>query len=86
MPWHSPRVSREQLLTAFEEENIDVRCFFWPLSGLPMFSPRPRNLNAVALSSRAINLPSYHDISHMDMDRVAEVVQELARNRSGRGR
>jgi len=53
-------VTRERLLEAFREENIDARVFFWPLSGLPVFGGRPTNPIADDTARRAINLPSFH--------------------------
>jgi perosamine synthetase len=70
-------IMREQLQTAFAAENIDARVFFWPLSSLPMFTPRPENRNAWDIPARAINLPSYHDLTDAEMDRVAQVVRSL---------
>lgn len=68
-------VTREHLQRAFTAENIDARVFFWPLSGLPMFTPRPENRNAWDIPQRAINLPSYHDLTDDDLDRVASVIR-----------
>jgi len=70
-------VTRERLQAAFAAENIDARVFFWPLSSLPMFVPRPENRNAWDIPGRAINLPSYHDLTDAEMDRVAQVVRSL---------
>lgn len=70
-------INREMLLAAFAEACIDARVFFWPLSGLPMFIPVPGNVNAWSIPDRAINLPSYHDMSEDDMERVAEVIRKL---------
>lgn len=67
-------VSREQLQAAFREENIDARVFFWPLSSLPMFEPKPGNINAWSIPERAINLPTYHDISDVELERVCNVI------------
>lgn len=75
-------VSREKLLAAFAKEGIDARVFFWPLSGLPMFEPEPGNLNAWSIPGRAINLPSYHDMTDEDIDRVARVIRNLLHDRS----
>jgi perosamine synthetase len=69
------QVSRERLQTAFQADNIDARVFFHPLSSLPMFTPRTANTVAWDIPTRAINLPSYHDISADDMDRVAAVIE-----------
>lgn len=71
-------ITREKLQIAFAEENADARVFFWPLSELSMFKPVRSNLHAWDIPSRAINLPSYHDISEEDLARVAGVVISLA--------
>lgn len=68
-------ISRETLLAAFSKADIDARVFFHPLSGLPMFTPRPENQVAWDIPSRAINLPSYHDMSEEDLARVVSVVE-----------
>jgi perosamine synthetase len=68
-------VKREELTSAFAEENIDARLFFYPLSGLPMFRPMPENLNAWEIPGRAMNLPSFHDMTTADQDRVIEVIR-----------
>lgn len=62
---------REALLARFKADNIDGRVFFWPLSSLPMFQPRPQHRVSHSLARRALNLPSYHDMSDADIDRVA---------------
>lgn len=71
-------VTREALQAAFARENIDARVFFHPLSSLPMFDPRPENRIAWDIPARAINLPSYHDMSDGDLDRVCRVLERLA--------
>jgi len=65
---------REALLAAFKADNIDGRVFFWPLSSLPSFAPCPNNSVSHSLSVRALNLPSYHDLSTVDLARVARFV------------
>lgn len=70
-------VVREALLTAFEADNIDGRVFFWPLSSLQAFKPRPQNTVAYGLPGRAINLPSYHDMTSVEQDRVIAVVRAV---------
>lgn len=68
-------IKREHLQVAFAAENIDARVFFWPLSSLPMFQPRPENRNAWDIPGRAINLPSYHEMSSVDLARVCAVIR-----------
>jgi perosamine synthetase len=70
-------IKREQLMTAFAEENVDARVFFWPLSSLPMFERVYANINANLIAERAINLPSYHDIGEAEQERVSVLVRSL---------
>lgn len=70
-------VTREALQRAFAEENIDARVFFHPLSGLPMFAPRPANRNAWDIPGRAINLPTFHDMTEAELDRVSCVLRSM---------
>ena len=65
------------ILKKFKEKNIDGRVFFSPLSSLSMFSPKKLNFNSWSIPNRSINLPSYHDISTDEMDRVIEVLLTL---------
>ena len=66
---------RDVLLAAFQSSEIDGRVFFWPLSMLPMFEARPQNKVARGLCTRALNLPSYHDMTVSDLGRVVDVVR-----------
>jgi perosamine synthetase len=71
-------VSRERLQAAFAADNIDARVFFHPLSSLPMFSAAcATNVHAADIPKRAINLPSFHDMSEDEQDRVCAVVEAL---------
>ena len=70
-------VTREKLQAAFAEADIDARVFFHPLSSLPMFDDRPENRVAWDLPTRAMNLPSYHDITTAELDRVVAVVHRF---------
>jgi len=66
---------REALLAAFTAEQIDGRVFFWPMSMLPMFDAQPTNKVSYEIYRRAMNLPSYHDMSDAQMARVVAVVR-----------
>lgn len=72
-------IKREMLQTAFSENNIDARVVFWPLSSLNMFDACPENRYAWDIPTRAINLPSFHDMVDEDLDRVAAVIEGLYR-------
>ncbi len=75
-------ITREIIQKAFSEANIDARVFFWPLSMLPVFDDVSENLtpNSFDICARAINLPSYCDMSDDEIDRVCAVIQNLAAN------
>ena len=70
-------ITREKLQSAFADENIDARVFFWPLSNLGIFESSDGNTNSWSISKRAINLPSYHDLSHDDQIAVIRIVEDL---------
>lgn len=70
-------VTREALQVAFAEENIDARVFFHPLSSLPMFAGQTNTLISSDIPGRAINLPSFHDISKAEQDRVVDVIESV---------
>jgi perosamine synthetase len=68
-------ITRERLQKAFLVEHIDARVFFYPLSSLSIFEPVLSNYLAWEIPSRAINLPSYHDLTLSEQDRVIEVLR-----------
>ena len=75
---------REALLGVLRDADIDGRVFFWPLSMLPMFESSRCNGVAYGLYGRALNLPSYHDLTSAEMDRVTEAIKSvLGCRRSG---
>jgi perosamine synthetase len=72
-------ITREMLQEGFAAADIDARVFFHPLSSLPMFEAKPENVHAWDLPQRAINLPSFHDMSEADIDRVASTLTAIVR-------
>lgn len=68
-------VTRERLQAAFAAENIDARVFFYPLSSLDMFASQRQNIHAYDIPERAINLPSFHDMTQTEQDRVVTVLK-----------
>jgi perosamine synthetase len=67
-------IDREKLLQKFNDNNIDGRVFFYPLSSLPMFKEKKENVISYDIFKRGINLPSYHEIVNQDMARVVEII------------
>ena len=76
------RVSREIMQDIFVNNNVDARVFFWPLSSLPMFPDKRKNVNAWSIPNRAINLPSYHDLNDSDIKRVVDCVFKASNTRT----
>jgi perosamine synthetase len=70
---------REQVIAAFRADDIDARVFFWPLSMLPPFDGERPAPTSHRLYRRAMNLPTYHDITEAEMDRVVAVVRSVLR-------
>ncbi|WAS05806.1 DegT/DnrJ/EryC1/StrS aminotransferase family protein [Gloeomargaritales cyanobacterium VI4D9] len=71
-------ITRDILLKKFREFNIDARVFFWPLSSMPMFQKSNFfNERSSDIASRSINLPSYHDMTEIDMQRVTAIIHSL---------
>ncbi|MFK7746403.1 MAG: DegT/DnrJ/EryC1/StrS family aminotransferase [Roseobacter sp.] len=69
-------ITRQDAMTAFGAANIDARVFFYPLSSQPMFTPADTPVSH-DICERAINLPSFHDMTKNDQDRVCTVIENL---------
>lgn len=70
-------ILREKLQAVFSAENIDGRVFFWPMSSLSMFKLQAKNVNALDIPRRAINLPSYHDMTIIEQQRVISAIKRV---------
>ena len=42
-----------------------------------MFEPTIENKNAYSIPGRAINLPSYHDMSEKDLARIVQCLKDV---------
>lgn len=71
----STRVTRSDLQDAFNRRNIDARVFFWPLSSLALLASGSPTPIAHDLPDRAINLPSFHDMTLGDVERVCRALE-----------
>jgi len=70
-------ITQGEAIAAFQAANIDARVFFSPLTELEFFEARHETYNASDIAGRAINLPSYHDMTDADIDDVCAVVKKL---------
>ena len=78
----SLKVNRDDLMKHLAENNIASRPFFYPLSSLPMFEENPENTVSYDVYGRGVNLPSYHDLTKFQVQRVAEKVISFCTNKS----
>ena len=61
----------------FERGDIDARPVFPPLSSLEMFTSQPEHTVAHKLAGEAVNLPSFHDMTKGQLDRVCTIVEDV---------
>lgn len=72
-------VSSEMLLRSFDNNGIDGRPFFWPLSSTKLFGDQPSNQISYSVSGRAVNLPSFHQMKESEIEFVANVVRKTVK-------
>ena len=70
-------IKSDDLLVACRGSGIDARSFFWPLSKLSMFDSKSKKTTSHSLSSRAVNLPSFHEISSEQLSHVVKTVSKV---------
>ncbi len=66
---------REILINALKANNIDARVFFWPLTMMGFFQNNTHHIDAYHIYKNAINLPSYHDMSEIDLHRITACIR-----------
>lgn len=71
------KITNERLQAVFAADNIDARVFFHPLSSLPMFGSHAGEQKSADIMRRSINLPSFHDITDEEQQRVAQLVRNV---------
>jgi perosamine synthetase len=73
------RITSDVVRQKFAQDGIDARQFFWPLSHLPLFGGGPGKPVARDISSRSINLPTFHDMELADQRRVIDTILQICR-------
>lgn len=74
-------ITRDDIISKFEKENIDARVFFWPLSSLDFINEEVDTPLAFDISNRSINLPSFNDIKYKEQERVVNVIKDLIKTK-----
>jgi perosamine synthetase len=71
-------ITRDELIAGLKRRHIDSRPFFPPMSSFPMFENcTSRNPVAYRISRNGINLPSGHNLTEEEVDRVCGAVREI---------
>ncbi len=68
---------RALLFDLFKQENIDGRVFFWPLSDTGHFVNCKPTPVAHDIYARAVNLPSYYELTNEDIARVCQLIRNF---------
>jgi perosamine synthetase len=68
---------REAFFDLMKKNSIDSRPFFYPLSSLPMFELKKNNTVSYDICERGVNLPSYHDLSYEEVQKVCNLIYNL---------
>jgi perosamine synthetase len=77
-------VSRDTVIAQLKQRHIDSRPFFPPMSSFPMFKSRSEdNPVAYRIARQGLNLPSGHNLTEGDVDRVCRSLVDILQ---GRGR
>jgi perosamine synthetase len=69
--------NRENLITLLQNNHIDARVFFWPLSSLGLFTLSQKTPNAYYYSQYGINLPTPHGLTTVDIHRICSLLEEF---------
>ena len=76
------RVGRNEVIKGLKERGVDSRPFFPPMSSFPMFkSCEVQNPVAYRVSKNGVNLPSGHNLTEEDVERVCTALKEVLSSR-----
>jgi len=68
---------RDQLIGALRNKGIDSRPYFYPMSDMPMFDTATTKI-AHKVSSMGINLPTYLELSQLDVEHISnQLIQSI---------
>ncbi|AFY29377.1 DegT/DnrJ/EryC1/StrS family aminotransferase [Cyanobium gracile] len=68
---------RDVLISELKQNGVDARVFFWPLSATPVQGRKAFNRRFISenIYLRALNLPSFHDLTDSDILFVSDIVR-----------
>lgn len=71
---------RAQVMTELRDAGVDSRPYFYPVSDLPMYGKADTPI-AHEISPRGINLPSYTDLTEVDVAEIGEATRQVLKAR-----
>ena len=69
--------NRDGFFALCKDNGVDCRPFFFPLSSLPMFDENNENIVAYDIYDRAINLPSFHDLTYDEAIFITNLIKNF---------
>lgn len=69
-------VRRNAFMGGLKQHGIDSRPYFCTMSSMPMYKQRPLPV-AARKSQIGVNLPSYYDLTKLDVERIGLAVKEV---------
>ncbi len=76
----SHRFNRDELLIFLNENGIDAKPFFYPMTSFPMFEEKRENAISYKIYNKGINLPSNFDIKEVDIKLIVEKMKFFINN------
>jgi perosamine synthetase len=67
---------RNAFMGGLKQRGIDSRPYFCTMSSMPMYKQRPLPV-AARKSQIGVNLPSYYDLTKLDVERIGLAVKEV---------
>ncbi len=69
---------RDVLISELKQNGVDARVFFWPLSATPVQGRKAFDRRYISenIYLRALNLPSFHDLTDSDVLFVSDIVRK----------
>ncbi|WCT10611.1 DegT/DnrJ/EryC1/StrS family aminotransferase [Mucilaginibacter jinjuensis] len=68
---------RDAFFDLMKKNGIDSRPFFFPLTSLPMFDEKKENVVAYDIYDRAVNLPSFHDLTYQEAEKICSLINSF---------
>ncbi len=69
-------ITRDELIIALKNNNIDSRPFFYPISQMPMYYTENINPTTYSISKRGLNLPSSVNLQKQEVEYIVSTLKD----------